>query len=308
MKKHSIQLCSWKIISITIAVIVLASCVRRDLEEMPTRGSLNLFFDWSELGSLDTIPTSMKVLFYNAVGDTLGAYGESGEQQVDLPFGEYKMLTYNTTAQGVSFRNLEDVSLAEAYAVPLSESALLANRYTKSTGSYLSQPRNLYGIGGDTVNLLLGNVCRDTLKPQTLIRQIALDIQIAGDISTVVSCNLSLENIASSVSLLTGKPVCGNPGIIALESDKNASGFGATVHYFGKDTTAVSHVLSLVLVFTDGGEQTVSTDFSAAMDSAEETTIPVNVKVDVDVTHTDAGFKANLKGWSIEKETIVINE
>jgi len=312
MKMQSKQQYSWKTLLISTAVLVLTGCAQRDLEMMPDCGDLNLFFDWSGLGDADTAPTSMKVLFYNTVGDTLSVSGGSGALQAVLPFGQYKMLTYNKNAQGVGFRNLENLSQAEAYALPLSlpnlAPTLLRMAYAAPAGTYLAQPRNLYGAGGDTLNLLLGDAESDTLKPQTLIKQITLDIKVSGDISSVTSCNLTLENIASGVSLLTGVPIYGKPGTIAFDSNTTTSGFAATMSYFGKDTTAVSHELSLVLTFVDGGVQDVKTDFSTAMEQVEETTIPVNVQVDIDVTHTDAGFKATLQGWNIVEGTIVVGE
>lgn len=143
------------------------------------------------------------------------------------------------------------------------------------------------------------------LTPVSFIKKVSFQVDVTGDKSAISSCTSVLTGIVQSVNISTGK-LQNVTGIVPFSATTNAAGFESVVSFFGK-IDAVPNKLEVTVHFVSGGSQVIPVDVTSAFTGINNILIPIEVKVNVEVTGTTtSGFTATLKGWTSEDKEIII--
>lgn len=282
------------IIFLLFCLLQTSGCTMRQLDVVPDDSQVSINFDWSNLYPGESVPTGMYLYFYGSDGSVISKECTGSTFSGYLPKGNYRVLAYNTDAVGVGYRNINSYKDAQVY--------LLSQ--TKAT--FLSQPVHVYGIGLDSLTVTSNEPLNTRLKPANLVRRVDVQVTVTGNKSAVGSCVSTLNGINEAVNIATGKAV-DISGLVSFVLSPTSQGYSSEVSLFGKTQNAPSE-LGVTLNFTGGGSQSLSMDVTNALDGVITTVVPVNVKIDVEVTGTiQGGFHATLKGWSVESKEIIVH-
>lgn len=269
-----------------------SSCTRRKLDSPSDMGAVNITFDWKNLLTGESIPSGMKLYFYNSTGSVIikdcAGTGFSGA----LPSGTYQVLAYNADATGVAYRNLDKYADAQVYAPS----------YTKAT--YLSQPSHVYGIGLGTLSVLSDEKVSQMMTPAAFVKRATIELVVTGQWSAVASTRLTLDGIAPSVNIADGT-LSGGAGSLSFVPDATATGFESVITFFGKEPTA-ANLLTVVVNFTGGSSQTFSIDLASKLTGVT----PINIAITANIAITGSvagGFQATLNDWSVKNRDITVN-
>ncbi|MCI1682878.1 MAG: DUF5119 domain-containing protein [Bacteroides sp.] len=277
----------------SIFLPLLGSCTRQELSARPSSASVSIRFNWDSLGTGDSIPAEMALLFYGSDGSLIRETGKGNESFTgSLPPGEYRVLAYNTDAVGVSYSNLDSYELASMHASPVSRA------------DYLSQPSHAYGIGLGSFTVTPSGGTAE-LTPDNFIRRCEVNIHLRGESTAVGSCDCTLSGISRSVNLSTGE-LQQEDGVIFFSPEIRSDGLVSVITFLGKSEQA-GNILGISLGFHSGGHQELQVDITDAMATVNVTVIPVVVDATIEVEGTTGGiFTATLTDWSYEQGSVEV--
>lgn len=195
---------------LSLTVILLSGCVKRELEERPGEGYVEIALDWKS----NAKPLEVCYLFYDdnglLVNDTIGLADGIREK---LPTGRYHVVAYSRDAVQVGYRGLELHDSAEVYAheVQIGKASF--------GGYHILQPHSVYAASSclEIGELLVerGATIHREAVPKALTKQIKFRF-IIKNADDIVSLSGRLNGIVPSISLTTGKSNFSNIATISF--------------------------------------------------------------------------------------------
>lgn len=211
-------------------LLLLAACVEKDL--LQPEGSVKFVYDWGGVAENGgKLPERMMVCFYPLepgkmpISKEIGAVAEN----INLPGGSYKVLTFNPGVSHVGFENLNDFEMANARLQPMG---------ARSSESLFPSPGWLFG--GSLPEITVGNGSQMEVKVgmQSYVKRVKVAIE--ADISVIDTSFGSLDNTAVGVRLKDGQVAPAGNGTVCFELHKTEQGLLADFTIFGVDETAVA--------------------------------------------------------------------
>lgn len=276
-------------------VLAMSSCVyHMPDEDWEKNGKVRLHLDWQTRSSY---PSGMTYYFYkDGTGRPVIRSGSASGYEGTLPSGQYKVVVCNTDCDNVQLEM--DNGYEQAFGKARQISAL------KSASVHIARPGNLYGTGGQLIDVGGEKIVVEELYPVSLVKTLELNIKVTGGEGNILITGLSgrLTGVSSQVQIPTGKALFNTPAFMAFEPESaNPGVYTSSLNLFGlsdggEDGDPVE--LYLTLQMKNGKEITLSTDITGEVGDAFEQSVSAHVVLDLEIAYDEInGATITLSGW-----------
>lgn len=276
-------------------VLAMSSCVyHMPDEDWEKNGKVRLHLDWQTRNSY---PSGMTYYFYkDGTGRPVIRSGRASGYEGTLPSGQYRVVVCNTDCDNVELEM--DNGYEQAFGKARQISAL------KSASVHIARPGNLYGTGGQLIDVGGEKIVVEELYPVSLVKTLELNIKVTGGEGNILITGLSgrLTGVSSQVQIPTGKALFNTPAFMAFEPESaNPGVYTSSLNLFGlsdggEDGDPVE--LYLTLQMKNGKEITLSTDITGEVGDAFEQSVSAHVVLDLEIAYDEInGATITLSGW-----------
>lgn len=313
MKQNTIQNIPARVLLTLAATVLLAGCVKHNLEQRPTPppasedGAAEITLDWGG----DERPQTARFLFYDENGDLVREEtGLTDGFKGTLPTGKYRLVVHNEDAQQVDYRGTDSYQTAEVFA-----------QHTNYTDGHhpaegvpcILEPQAVFGIGVcnefDEIVVEAGKTTKATVAPEELTRRVVFRFSIESDVE-VHSLKGVLDGVSPGVFLASGQHNTETSCAIeftASPTNRAASGdYTARLGVFNLLTTAQSadgtNVVHAVVTLLDGEQFTADVDLTPTLRKMladqKEDILPVEIPLDITFAVTELGLSSTVGEWT----------
>lgn len=313
MKQNTIQNIPARALLTLAATVLLAGCVKHNLEQRPTPppvpddGIAEITLDWGG----DERPQTARFLFYDENGDLVREEtGLTDGFKGTLPAGKYRLVVHNEDAQQVDYRGTDSYETAEVYA---QQTNYTDGHHPAEGVPCILEPQAVFGIGVcnefDEIVVEAGKTTKATVAPEELTRQVVFHFTIKSD-TEVQSLKGVLNGVAPGVFLASGRhntvtscalEFTASPTSRAASGDYTAQlgVFNLLTSVQSPDGTNVVHAAVTLL----GGQQfTADVDLTPTLRKMladqEEDILPTEIPLDITFTVTELGLSATVGEWT----------
>lgn len=270
---------------------ILSSCVyHAPDEDWEKNGKVRLHLDWQ---TRSEYPSGMTYYFYkDGIGRPVVRQGSASGYEGTLPAGQYKVVVCNTDCDNVELEM--DNGYEQACGKARQISAL------KSSAVNIAYPGNLYGTGGQTIDVGGEEIVMEELYPVNLVK--TLDLNIKTTEGEDIQLSGRLTGVSAQIHIPSGKPLFDTPAIIVFEPELTTPGvYASSLNLFGLSTGTESNdavELYLTLKMKDGKEITSFTNITKDVSDAFDKSISTNIVLDLKVAYDEInGIKITVTGW-----------
>lgn len=307
--------------------MMLVSCDHKDLVYPVAAKTfkVTISFDWSQVADEDK-PEGMRVAIYEKGNDSDPLlydipYGTS--TTIELPEGEYRVVTYNYDADGVIISTSSGSSgitvTTESTKTPDGEDAQKTpSSVIGSTESDLTQDVTEIDEWGD-ISIVV--------KPTRIVYHYVYEVAGVKPLANIAKVSASLSNMYSSMSL-SGESATTRSGYqlstLALDAAIADTLITGEFYTFGfqqseneEDDKDLPNIFKLYITDKNGDMHELQQDVTAQLKNARASSnymdkylfIQFNFEVPKDTTHTSGGgaFDVTADDWEDVNEDIIIN-
>ena len=299
-----------------VAALLLTGCVKRDLEERggiqsgPGEGIVDIALHWEQ----EQHPASARYLFYNEAGELVREESGITERfRGVLPAGKYRLVVHNTDAANVDYRGTERYETAEVFAKENLTWRARAARGSKSSTSFILEPKETYGIGRcrefEVIEVVAGGTHQATVCPVLLTRQVKLMFRIVNPDVTLQSLQGALDGVSPGIFIATGSCnslfSCATPFVGKAEPGSNDYTAELTVFNLVVEPNdpQITNNVDITLVEQGGTSHDGRFDITEVVDEIVKehggeipVEIPVEVEVEVKIEPL-GGLTITVKPW-----------
>lgn len=308
--------------ALAVACLMMAGCDHKELNyDMKHNVKLRLEFDWSDLPGVN--PEGMAVFFYTT--DIKGEnvrYDFKGHEggEIQLPAGEYHIMTYNNDASSTLARDVHDHFLHTLYTrdgslfEPVGQAA--PSRAPQAPGTENERvvicPDRMYGCTqtGITVDRNTGVI---TLKPSELTSVYTYEIRNVKNLQNATQVSLSLSGMAPHMAVhgeVKGDESVTLPFGGSINSDGTITGRFITFGHH--ESNADPHKMMLYVWTEDGSKFAFGSTDDNKMDVTDQVDNAPNQKrvhividgLDIPPIDTGDSFEPSADDWTEVKVDI----
>lgn len=291
-KQKKSRITGW--IGLLVCAFAMSSCVyHMPDEDWEKNGKVRLHLDWQTRSSY---PSGMTYYFYkDGTGRPVIRSGSASGYEGTLPSGQYKVVVCNTDCDNVQLEM--DNGYEQAMGKARQISAL------KSASVNLAGPGNLYGTGGQLIDIGGEETVVEELYPVSLVKTLELNIKVTGGEDTrLTGLSGRLTGVSAQIQIPTGKALFDTPAFMVFEPESADQGvYTSSLNMFGLSGRTVESdpvELYLTLKMKDGKEVTSSTDITEEVGNVFEQSISAHVILDLEITYDEInGATIILSGW-----------
>lgn len=309
----------------TLAALVMSSCNHKLLEDGEEASRIRVEFDWSDAPEAN--PQGMCVYFYNAANGTHHRFDLPGMNggYVELPYGDWHIITYNNDTEGLLFDSDHDFDLHTGYTRDgnILEGALgngaasapraagtSSERVTITPDMMWGESRRLHNIaetpGGETVV---------TLRPHELVCIYSYEIRNVKNIDRIIKMCGALTGMSSSISF--GDEALGtSSSTLAIPAQKgtNSTITGQFYTFGHHDLNPDPHRMTLYVWLDDGkklvyGTESQNWNVTEQIHNAADRRHVHYIIDGLDIPDEDSGswFDPSADDWGTENYDLPIN-
>lgn len=290
-KKENIRQAGCPVMAIIL--LLTCSCVYHDPDEdWNKNGKVRLVLNWKEKKQ----PAVMDYYFYkDGAARPIIRQGDPTGYEGTLPAGNYHVAVCNPDGTNVELQMENGYESARAVARPAS--------VLKAAASGVTQPRGLYGTGGELLSVGGKTVRVEELYPVRLVRELELNIRVVG-LSEVERMTGSLTGIAPEIHIPSGKALYERTASVGFSPEnREAAVYSCSLGLFGLCPETVGDddrrsYLSLTLTLAGGLGFTSRTDITDQVNEAFRNSISSYIVLDLEISPSSTdGIVITVTGW-----------